>query len=348
MSVCLKRLLDEPQDHFLKCKNARLAPPPPDTARLPSCRPRSPASKPSHSQSLSRVGSYLLVEPCEGVETYRAVHVHTKQQYTCKVLPVLAYQEELAAYVRLGRHENICSPLDAVTGRDSVHVFLQGHHGDMHTYVRSKKRLGEEEAGHLFMQMLTAVTHCHHNGVILRDVKLRKFVFTDQNKTRLALLGFDDSVLLHGNHDDDSLMDRHGCPAYVSPELLSNTKTSYSGRAADIWSLGVSLYTMLVGRYPFQDAQPSALFAKIRKGAFSLPDGLSAQAKCLLGCMLRKVPAERLEAHELLMHPWLTNCCRTCHSDKTPHRNSHATPHSMKHSEDQVVPTWTDEQTHRS
>ncbi|XP_051270665.1 tribbles homolog 3 [Dicentrarchus labrax] len=340
---CLKRLLDEPQENLPKCKLARLTLQPLATGLSPCLSPRNPAPKSTQSESPSRVGPYLLLERCEGEETYRAEHAHTKQQYTCQVLPLRGYLERLAAYNRIGHHDNICGLLDVVIGQDSVYVFLPGHHGDMHAYMRSRKRLGEEEAGHLFAQILSAVTHCHRHGVVLRDLKLRRFVFTDKHRTRLALLGLNDCVLLHGNHDDDSLTDRHGCPAYVSPELLTNGKGSYSGRAADIWSLGVSLYTMLIGRYPFQDTQPAALFAKIRRGAFSLPDWLSPQAKCLIGCMLRKSPAERLEASELLMHPWLTN-------PYTPHRNTHKTHQSSQKTlqskqedDDQVVPTWTEE-----
>lgn len=161
-------------------------------------------------------------------------------------------------------------------------------------------------------------------------------------RTRLALLGLNDCILLQDNHGDDSLTDRHGCPAYVSPELLTNGKGSYSGRAADIWSLGVSLYTMLIGRYPFQDTQPAALFAKIRRGAFSLPDWLSPQAKCLIGCMLRKSPAERLEASELLMHPWLTNPCAPHQNVHKAHHSSPKTLQSKQEDDDQVVPTWTE------
>ncbi|XP_071762148.1 tribbles homolog 3 [Centroberyx gerrardi] len=364
--VCLKRLLDEPQDHFLKCKRPCLAPPPSCPGLSPCLRPRSPAPQPTHSQSLSNIGPYFLVEPCEGAETYRAVHTHTQQQYTCKVLPLRGYQERLAPYARLGRHDNICGLSDVVIGRDSVYVFLPRHHGDMHAYVRGRKRLGEEEAGRLFRQMLNAVTLCHQQGVILRDLKLRKFVFTDTHRTRLALQSLDDCVLLHGDRDD-SLTDRHGCPAYVGPELLTNGNKSYSGRAADIWSLGVSLYTMLIGRYPFQDTQPAALFAKIRRGAFSLPDWLSPQAKCLIGCMLRKSPAERLEASELLMHPWLTNPYTHTHTPPhnthtpphnthtpqhdthTPQHNTHTPPHNThtplctkQCNDDQVVPTFTE------
>lgn len=340
--LCLKRLLDEPQDNLPKCKQARLTPQPPSTGPSPYLRPSSPAPKSKLSQFPSRVGPYFLLERCEGEETYKAEHAHTKQQYTCQVIPLHGYQERLAAYTRIGHHDNICGLLDVVVGQESVYVFLPGHHGDMHAYVRSRKRLGEEEAGHLFAQMLNAVMHCHGHGVVLRDLKLRRFVFTDKYRTRLALLGLNDCILLHGNHDDDSLTDRHGCPAYVSPELLTNGKGSYSGRAADIWSLGVSLYTMLIGRYPFQDTQPAALFAKIRRGAFSLPDWLSPQAKCLIGCMLRKMPAERLEASELLMHPWLTNPCTPHHNVHKTQHSSQKTPPSQREDDDQVVPTWTE------
>ena len=102
---------------------------------------------------------------------------------------------------------------------------------------------------------------------------------------------------------EDVLTDKHGCPAYVSPEILESTN-GYSGKAADMWSLGVMLYTMLLGRYPFHDNEPSALFSKIRSGQFVVPDCISSKAKCLLRSVLRREPGERLSAQELLEHPW--------------------------------------------
>ncbi|KAM4589010.1 tribbles homolog 3 [Odontesthes bonariensis] len=338
----LKRLLDEPQDNLLKCKQARLAPPPPSTGLSPCLGPAISENKSSQSRPPSRVGPYLLFERCEREETYRAVHSHTQQQYTCQVLPLQGYQEQLAAYNRIGKHDNICSLLDVVTRQDKVYVFMLAHHGDMHAYVRSRKRLDEEEAGCLFAQMLNAVTHCHRHGVILRDLKLRRFVFTDKYRTHLALLGLNDCIVLQGDRDDDSLTDRHGCPAYVGPELLTKGRGSYSGLAADIWSLGVSLYTMLIGRYPFQDTQPAALFTKIRRGVFSLPDWLSPQAKCLICCMLRKSPAERLKASELQMHPWMTDLQMPHHKIHKTHDNQYITLQKKQEDDDQVVPTWTE------
>lgn len=117
----------------------------------------------------------------------------------------------------------------------------------------------------------------------------------------------EDTYLLEGS--DDSLSDKHGCPAYVSPEIL-NASGSYSGKAADVWSLGVMLYTILIGRYPFHDVEPSLLFSKIRRGQFSIPETLTPKARCLIRSILRREPAERLTSREILEHPWFlaTTC----------------------------------------
>ncbi|XP_054854254.1 tribbles homolog 2 isoform X2 [Eublepharis macularius] len=173
----------------------------------------------------------------------------------------------------------------------------------MHSFVRTCKKLKEEEAAKLFYQIASAVAHCHESGLVLRDLKLRKFIFKDEERTRVKLESLEDAYILRGN--DDSLSDKHGCPAYVSPEIL-NTNGSYSGKAADVWSLGVMLYTMLVGRYPFHDIEPSSLFSKIRRGQFSIPETLSPKAKCLIRSILRREPSERLTSQEILDHPWFS------------------------------------------
>ena len=103
------------------------------------------------------------------------------------------------------------------------------------------------------------------------------------------------------------LTDKHGCPAYVSPEILSTERGQYSARLADCWSLGVILYTMLVGRYPFHDTNPSVLFCKIRRGTYVIPDSLSSNAKCLIKSLMRLEPSERLTAEDALCHRWFKN-----------------------------------------
>lgn len=110
----------------------------------------------------------------------------------------------------------------------------------------------------------------------------------------------------HLIREDDLLKDQRGSPAYISPDVLSgmlkniwfflycllvtpkelpcgwvwwinneNFSNSlgapYSGKASDMWALGVVLYTMLYGQFPFYDSVPHELFRKIKAAEFTIP-----------------------------------------------------------------------------
>uniref|UniRef100_A0A8C3DAR1 Tribbles homolog 2 n=1 Tax=Corvus moneduloides TaxID=1196302 RepID=A0A8C3DAR1_CORMO len=275
----------------------------PSQSFSPNLGSPSPPETPNLSHCVSCIGKYLLLEPLEGDHVFRAVHLHSGEELVCKVFDIGCYQELLAPCFCLPAHKNINQITEIILGETKAYVFFERSYGDMHSFVRTCKKLKEEEAAKLFYQIASAVAHCHDGGLVLRDLKLRKFIFKDEERTRVKLESLEDAYILRGN--DDSLSDKHGCPAYVSPEIL-NTNGSYSGKAADVWSLGVMLYTMLVGRYPFHDIEPSSLFSKIRRGQFNIPETLSPKAKCLIRSILRREPSERLTSQEILDHPWFS------------------------------------------
>ncbi|XP_076307318.1 tribbles homolog 2-like [Tachypleus tridentatus] len=250
------------------------------------------------------VGNYILFEQFDGTALFRCINAKTEDEYVCKVVHNERYQKTVAGHFRLDAHPNINQIEQVLIGETRSYVIFPRSYGDLHSYVRNKRRLREQEALRLFRQVVQAVQACHEAGVILRDLKLRKFVFKDPERTQLKLETLDDAVVLNEG-SSDHLSDKHGCPAYVSPEILT-TSGSYSGRAADCWSLGVILYTLLVGRYPFHDTDHSALFGKICRGKFSIPDTMSSRAKCLIRSLLRKDPTERLAVDDVLQHPWFS------------------------------------------
>lgn len=87
----------------------------------------------------------------------------------------------LQAHLRLegtGAASGVAGVVEAPGGRR--YLLLEGHHGDLHAYVRARRRLREPEARRLFRQAAKAVATCHEYGVVLRDLKLRKFVFADE------------------------------------------------------------------------------------------------------------------------------------------------------------------------
>lgn len=136
-------------------------------------------------------------------------------------------------------------------------------------------------------------------------------------RTKLRLESLEEASVLERFDSDDGVWRKHGYPAYVTPEvLLSRGGARYSGRAADLWSLGIILYTLLVGRYPFQDSGPFGLFTKIIRGHFVVPDFVSSRARCLIRNLLRRDPSQRLEAGDILLHPWFTAVLRTGKTDQ--------------------------------
>ncbi len=96
--------------------------------------------------------------------------------------------------------------------------------------------------------------------------------------------------------------DRYGCPACVSPEMLLSG--SYSGQAADVWSLGIILYTLLVGKYTFIGSCPHRLFDKIHCGYYQVPDHVSKSVRSLISSLLAHDTSNRIPAWAALEHPW--------------------------------------------
>lgn len=274
-----------------------------------SSTPASPVTSPSSLHpSSTPCGSlvsnkYLIQEATDGNSLHTCTHVHTKQQYVCKIMSREASGSLLAAHYRLDSHPHINSLHEVLLGDKTAYLVFPPCSGDLHSYVRQRKRLKEGEARRLFRQIADTVRACHAQGIVLRDLKLRKFVFCNAQRDSIKLETLEDAVVLEDS-DNDELQDKRGCPAYVSPEIL-RSHARYSGRAADMWSLGVILYTMLVGRYPFNDSEHASLFLKISRGQFVTPDSLSPKAKCLIRSLLRRDPGERLSSEDTLHHPWL-------------------------------------------
>lgn len=321
---CLKRL--ESDEPAAKCPRLAECPSPDSSGYLGSSSPCPPCplgSDLSCHQGPTRIANYLLLQPDGRESVCRAVELHTGEELQCKVFPLKHYQDKIVPYLQLPWHSNITGIVEVIVGESKAYVFFEKDFGDMHSYVRRCKRLGEEEAAHLFKQIVSAVAHCHQSAVVLGDLKLRKFVFSNEERNRLRLESLEDTHIIKGG--DDALSDKHGCPAYVSPEILNTTGT-YSGKSADVWSLGVMLYTLLVGRYPFHDSDPSALFSKIRRGQFCIPDHVSPKARCLIRSLLRRDPSERLAASEILLHPWFEAALESGCIDRNPENSAQVVP----------------------
>lgn len=281
---------------------------------------------------------YLLLDIVEGSSLFRCTDLKTQEELVCKIANNPC-SNLLTAHFRLDGHQHVNFLHKVIQGNNQTYLFFAPSQGDLHSHVRVRKRLREPEARRLFRQMCEVVKTCHEQGIVLRDLKLRKFVFADSERTHLKLESLEDAVVLD-DPAEDLLQDKRGCPAYVSPEILK-ANTTYSGKAADMWSLGVILYTMLVGRYPFNDSEHASLFAKISRGQFTVPDCLSSKARCMIRALLRREPEERIASEDVLFHPWLQHD-DTREQPQYVSRSSATTGAGGSNVDDQCVPEWFD------
>ena len=93
--------------------------------------------------------------------------------------------------------------------------------------------------------MIDVTLYLHNNNIVHRDIKLQNMLITDGEAIQFIDFGFSKKL----NDDDEYLKEFCGTPNYIAPEILKREK--YSPKEADIWALGVSLFKLLTGKFPF-------------------------------------------------------------------------------------------------
>jgi serine/threonine protein kinase len=102
-------------------------------------------------------------------------------------------------------------------------------------------------------------------------------------------------------------MDTVGSPNYMAPEMLYGKY----GKEVDVWSMGVIIFQMLTGEYPFDGFRNNDIAEKIRMGYFEMPTNISENAQDLLAGMIDYKNDQRLTFKECIKHPWFTRPAET-------------------------------------
>jgi calcium-dependent protein kinase len=94
---------------------------------------------------------------------------------------------------------------------------------------------------------MCGVNHMHAHGIVHRDLKLDNILFkTDDPNATVKIIDFGFATMIESGV---KMHDRMGTPLYVAPEIL---KGNYDNRC-DIWSIGIILYNLFSGEFPFDD-----------------------------------------------------------------------------------------------
>ncbi|KAI8077741.1 kinase-like domain-containing protein [Halteromyces radiatus] len=183
---------------------------------------------------------------------------------------------------------------------EDVSRFTRRTSCDLFECIERHHNFEEPLAKMIFKQIVECVAHLDKLGICHRDIKDENIVIDHEFKVKL--IDFGSSVILprhYGQANKTYLFEKfYGTVSFASPEILM--AKLYRAEPAEIWSLGVLLYTILFGEVPFAD--PRAAIA----GQFAQPK-IKVSSKCLhlISCLLERNPDHRPTIHQVLMHPWL-------------------------------------------
>ncbi|KAM3838469.1 calcium/calmodulin-dependent protein kinase kinase 2-like [Diretmus argenteus] len=234
--------------------------------------------------------------------------------------PLERVYQEIAILKKLD-HPNVVKLVEVLDDPSEDHLYMvfelvkQGPVME----VPTDKPFNEDQARFYFQDLLRGIEFLHYQKIIHRDIKPSNLLVGEDGHIKIADFGVSNQF----EGTDALLTSTVGTPAFLAPETLSETRKNFSGKALDVWAMGVTLYCFVFGVCPFMDERILSLHQKIKTLPVELPQhaDISEDLKDLLLKMLDKNPENRITIPQIKVHPWVTrygaeplppeddNCC---------------------------------------
>ncbi|XP_055834223.1 serine/threonine-protein kinase GRIK1 isoform X1 [Solanum dulcamara] len=158
--------------------------------------------------------------------------------------------------------------------------------------------LEENKARQYLRDIVSGLMYLHSHNIIHGDIKPDNLLVTASGRVKIG----DFSVSQVFEDDNDKLRRSPGTPVFTAPECCVGDR--YHGKAADTWAVGVTLYCMILGKYPFLGDTLQDTYDKIVNNPIILPDDMNPLLKNLLEGLLCKDPTQRLTLEDVSQHEW--------------------------------------------
>ena len=190
-------------------------------------------------------------------------------------------------------------------------IMEYANNGELKDYVNdTSSRIPENISAKLFMRITKAVKYLHENDIAHCDLKPENILLDKNFNPKINDFGF--SQKFDGKNGNFLLHKRSRSPIYSSPDVRLASTKGFNGIKNDIFSLGVLLFVITIGDFPFESATYSdEKYKFIIKGRFSQYweffnyINISDEFKDLINNLISINPSKRLTIDEILKHPWL-------------------------------------------
>ena len=244
-------------------------------------------------------GAYAVVKYAIHKSTNRkvAIKIYDKSKFMDQN-KLKNVQREIQILHKLN-HPNILKLYESIETETYIYLILELIKGfSLSDYVKRRpdRRLEESEACRIFYQLVHALGYCHSNNITHRDIKFENILIDHTHNVKLIDFGFSTNF-----SSDQKTRIFCGTPSYMAPEIIS--RVDYYGSPVDIWAIGVVLYGMICGYFPFKSHSDKDCYKKIQSGVVYIPNFVSECPKNIIEKTLLMDPNKRLTAKQILLDP---------------------------------------------
>nr|XP_057943761.1 calcium/calmodulin-dependent protein kinase kinase 1 isoform X1 [Doryrhamphus excisus] len=240
--------------------------------------------------------------------------------------PLERVYQEIAILKKLD-HVNIVKLVEVLDdpAEDNLHMVFELMRKGPVMEVPTDNPLSEEQARLYLRDIILGIEYLHYQKIVHRDIKPSNLLLGDDGHVKIADFGVSNQF----EGTDAMLSGTAGTPAFMAPETLSDKRKSFSGKALDVWAMGVTLYCFIFGKQeshlmylscvwppfsaprlqcPFIDEYIMALHNKIRTRPVDFPEipKISEELQTLILRMLDKNPDTRITVPEIKVDQWVT------------------------------------------
>ena len=221
-------------------------------------------------------------------------------------------EEELVRYeidiLKFCHHKNIVHLIDYFETIDNIIIILNYIEGNTFgEYLKENNfNLKEPKAANIILQIANGIKYLHKFGIVHRDLKPDNImIMQNDNKINVKIMDFGLSKIVS---KEEKLVEGFGTLLFAAPELIQNMPYNIE---IDVWSLGVILFYMFTGYYPFKGKEEFEIEEKIINEPVEFKDGeweiISDKVKDLIRKCLEKYPEDRITIDDFINHPWFDN-----------------------------------------
>ncbi|CAH0473533.1 unnamed protein product [Peronospora belbahrii] len=257
-------------------------------------------------------GTFGRVKLCESQEdgqmyAVKIMHKTFVQRMAGKEDQLYDVLRREVAIMKKLNHRNVVRLVEVIDDPNSQKMYLVQEYvqHSLMEEVTQARRLTEPIARNYMRDLLTGLQYLHFHKVIHRDIKPENILVSCDSVAKIADFGTARIIM----NETETISGAKGTPAFMAPEMFDIDAT-YQGPAVDVWSLGATLYMMVIGHPPWMADNEILLAERVQRVELRFPKDvertMEPHLKNLLQRMLTKDPALRITLKECFTHDWIT------------------------------------------